>query len=402
MNSFTQGRQRLAENKHHFTCSHKRPIIRAVFHFDPTIMSLAVVKPELYEQQLAAKAEIIRADFADFEIPELELFRSKPKHYRMRAEFRVWHEKDRSYYRMFDPDTKQPFEVTSFPSGSETINRLMAPLLERISKCEPLRKQLFQMEFLTTQTGEALVTLIYHRQLDNQWKTAALNLQNQFDISIIGRARKQKRVLNRDYVTETLSVKNRAFKYTQVENSFTQPNAGVNESMLTWASNACEVIRTRQGGDLLELYCGNGNFTCVLAGHFEKVLATEISKTSVHSARENFTLNGVNNIEIARLSSEEFTQALNRERLFQRLSEIDLDSYHFSTVLVDPPRAGLDESTEKLVGQFGHILYISCNPTTLKNNLSNICQTHRIECIALFDQFPYTHHAEMGVHLIRK
>lgn len=365
-------------------------------------MSQAIVKPELYEQQLAAKADIIRADFSDFEIPELELFRSKPEHYRMRAEFRIWHEKDRSYYRMFDPDTKQPFEVTSFPSGSDAINRLMSPLLETISECEPLRKRLFQMEFLTTQTGEALVTLIYHRQLDDQWKTAALSLQNEYGIGIIGRARKQKRVLHRDYVTETLFVKNRAFKYTQVENSFTQPNAGVNESMLTWTSNACEAIRSNRGGDLLELYCGNGNFTCVLANHFEKVLATEISKTSVHSARENFTLNGVNNVEIARLSSEELTQALNRERLFRRLSEIDLDSYQFSTVLVDPPRAGLDEGTEKLVSQFDHILYISCNPITLKSNLSNICRTHRIERIALFDQFPYTHHAEMGVHLVRR
>ena len=361
-------------------------------------MSLAVVKPELYEQQLEEKANFIRTEFADFETPELELLRSRPEHYRMRAEFRVWHEEDRSYYRMFDPETKAPFEVTEFPAASETICHLMQPLMEAISANEMIRKRLFQIEFLTTQTGEALISLLYHRQLNGEWETAARALQDQFNISIIGRARKQKLTLSRDYVTETLQVKDRQYRYTQVENSFTQPNAGINEKMLTWAMDSSQDI----GGDLVELYCGNGNFTCVLAGLFDKVLATEISKTSVNSARQNFQMNGVDNVEIARLSSEEFTQAMNKEREFRRLSDIDMDSYNFTTILVDPPRAGLDKGTEALVQRFDHILYVSCNPETLKENLKNICQTHRIEKIALFDQFPYTHHAEMGVCLIRK
>ena len=361
-------------------------------------MSLATVKPELYEQQLEEKANFIRNEFVDFEIPELELLRSSPKHYRMRAEFRVWHDKERSYYCMFDPQTKAPFEVIEFPAGSETICNLMQPLMEAITANETIRKRLFQIEFLTTQTGEALVSLLYHRQLNAEWEAAARALQDQFSISIIGRARKQKLVLAQDYVTETLEVKDRQYRYTQVENSFTQPNAGINEKMLTWAMDSSKSI----GGDLVELYCGNGNFTSILAGQFDKVLATEISKTSVNSARQNFELNGVANVEIARLSSEEFTQAMNKEREFRRLSDIDMDSYNFTTILVDPPRAGLDKGTEALAQRFDHILYVSCNPETLKENLKTIGQTHRIEKIALFDQFPYTHHAEMGVYLSRK
>jgi len=365
-------------------------------------MSLPTVLPEQYEEQLAQKAGHIIGEFAEFDLPELELFRSQPQHYRMRAEFHVWHEGDHCYYRMFDPQSKQPFEVTDFPSGSATINRLMMPLMEAIIASQHLKKRLFQVEFLTTQTEEALISLIYHRQLDEQWQQEARALQTQFGIRIIGRARKQKLVLDQDYVTETLHVDGRPFHYTQVENSFTQPNAGVNEQMLAWAGRTAGEITRTASSDLLELYCGNGNFTCVLAGYFNNVLATEIAKTSVHSARENFRLNGVNNVAIARLSSEEFTQAMNKERAFRRLSDIDLDSYHFSTILVDPPRAGLDAGTEKLVQKFDNILYISCNPQTLKANLSVICQTHKVAKAALFDQFPYTHHAEMGVHLIRR
>ena len=361
-------------------------------------MSLAVVKPEHYEEQLAEKVRQVYTEFEAFDVPELEVFRSQPEHYRMRAEFRIWHEGEQSYYRMFDPDTQQPFSVQDFPAGSTRINELMQPLMHRIVKNDTLRKRLFQIEFLTTQTNEALISLLYHRQLDDAWQEAARTLQKELNISVIGRARKQKLVMHQDYVTEELVVHGQRYRYQQVENSFTQPNAGVNENMLGWASDVCR----HAGNDLVELYCGNGNFTCVLAKQFDRVLATEISKTSVHSAHENFRMNGVDNVAIARLSSEEFTQAMNGDRAFHRLRDIDLNSYRFSTILVDPPRAGLDKGTESLVQRFDNIVYVSCNPETLLDNLRQISQTHRIQRIALFDQFPYTHHREMGVFLTKK
>lgn len=361
-------------------------------------MSLAIVNPEVYEQQLEEKSQLIRANFSSFDIPKLEVFPSAPQHYRMRAEFRVWHHGQRCGYAMFDPDSKKPFEVTGFPAGSRRIDQLMPMLMAAINQQRCLSHRLFQIDFLTTQSGQALVSLIYHKALDSSWEDAARVLQSQLDIAIIGRSRRQKQVLDRDHVIETLTVNGRSYHYQQVENSFTQPNASINEKMLSWASQCCQ----NSPGDLLELYCGNGNFTCVLAQHFNQVLATEIAKVSVHSARENFRLNQVNNVIIARLSSEELTQAMAGERVFRRLEAIDLDSYRFSTVFVDPPRAGLDQGTLAMVKAFDRILYISCNPDTLKANLESISATHAIERIALFDQFPYTHHAEMGVYLKRK
>ena len=47
-------------------------------------------------------------------------------------------------------------------------------------------------------------------------------------------------------------------------------------------------------------------------------------------------------------------------------------------------------------------LYISCNPETLAQNIAQLHDTHRIERCALFDQFPYTHHMESGVLLVRR
>src|SRR3546814_8254244 len=56
------------------------------------------------------------------------------------------------------------------------------------------------------------------------------------------------------------------------------------------------------------------------------VLATEISKTSVNAALANIADNGIDNIELVRLSAEELTQALNEVRPFRRLAHIDLKS----------------------------------------------------------------------------
>ncbi|HSH57066.1 MAG TPA: tRNA (uridine(54)-C5)-methyltransferase TrmA, partial [Halomonas sp.] len=78
------------------------------------------------------------------------------------------------------------------------------------------------------------------------------------------------------------------------------------------------------------------------------------------------------------------------------------DDYAFSTVLVDPPRAGLDESSCRQLSGYSRIVYISCNPETLASNLERLIETHRITRFALFDQFPWTHHCECGVLLERR
>ncbi|MGL4614708.1 MAG: tRNA (uridine(54)-C5)-methyltransferase TrmA, partial [Shewanella sp.] len=72
-----------------------------------------------------------------------------------------------------------------------------------------------------------------------------------------------------------------------------------------------------------------------------------------------------------------------------------------NTIFVDPPRAGIDPDTLALVQGYERILYISCNPETLKDNLEQLCKTHKISRFALFDQFPYTDHMESGVLLER-
>ena len=356
-----------------------------------------------YQQQLDAKVARITAQFAEFNPPALTVFASPEQHYRMRAEFRVWHTEDDMFYAMFERDAegqKKVIRIDQFEVADQSINQLMPKLLAEMKADPILSQRLFEVHFLATLSGEVLVSLIYHRKLEQDWLTAAQALAQKLNVQLVGRCRGQKFVLDNEFVVEKLNVFEREYIYKQIESSFTQPNAQVCQKMLQWA---CDVAGESEK-DLLELYCGNGNFTLPLSTRFRRVLATELAKSSVYAAQWNIEQNHINNIQVARLSAEEFTQAYNGEREFRRLQEanIDITSYDFDTVFVDPPRAGIDDETLKLLQRFKRIIYISCNPDTLYENLQTLGQTHQVTQFALFDQFPYTHHVESGVLLEQK
>ncbi|EKM94651.1 tRNA (uracil-5-)-methyltransferase [Stutzerimonas degradans] len=355
--------------------------------------------PACYDSQLADKAARLQALLAPFAAPAAEVFDSPREHYRLRAEFRLWREDGQRHYAMFEPgDKHKAILIDEFPIASRRINELMPQLKAAWQASEVLSFKLFQVEFLTTLAGDALITLAYHRPLDEAWQAAAEQLAAQLGVSLVGRSKGKRIVIGRDYVEEELVVAGRSFRYRQPEGAFTQPNGVVCQKMLNWAFDALG----QRDDDLLELYCGNGNFTLPLATRVRRVLATEISKTSVNAALANIADNGIDNIELVRLSAEELTQALNEVRPFRRLADIDLKSYQFGSVFVDPPRAGMDPDTCELTRRFERILYISCNPETLAQNIAQLADTHRIERCALFDQFPYTHHMESGVLLVRR
>ncbi|KZY30383.1 MULTISPECIES: tRNA (uridine(54)-C5)-methyltransferase TrmA [unclassified Oleiphilus] len=352
-----------------------------------------------YDSLLDNKAAQVREQFLRFSAPELEVFASEVENFRLRAEFKIWHEGERCFHAMFEKGTKNaPIEITHFPIASKAITELMPVMMEEINQSPQLKHRLFQLEYLSTLSGEMLVTLIYHKQLDEIWIKEAKRLKEKLGIHIIGRARKLKLLLDQDYVIEILNVDGKALRYKQIEGGFTQPNGKMNEKMLSWARSCVDGNK----GDLLELYCGNGNFSIAMADKFRRVFATEISKTSVKAANDNKEMNRIDNVDFARVSAEEFTGHMNGIQKRRRLKDLNLEETDFQTVLVDPPRSGLDDESCEMISQYPNIVYISCNPDTLELNLEQLSKTHEIKRLAMFDQFPYTHHIECGVYLSKK
>eukprot|EP00884_Botryococcus_braunii_P023337 jgi/Botrbrau1/9688/Bobra.0201s0019.2 len=362
-----------------------------------------------YNQQLSAKIQGVEGLFSQVKLPTFEVFEGPAHHYRLRAEFRVWHDGPVTDYVMFRKREENGvmrhhrIPVHQLPLASLLVNELMEVVMEAMMGNPILRNKLFQANFHTTLSGESMVTLVYHKQLTEEWVEAAQKLRSVLGAcpssrvpltTIVGRSFKQKLQLDTDYVTETLVVEGKQFRYRQVEGSFSQPNGIVCQHMLTWARDVTRGCT----GDLVELYCGNGNFTVALADNFRKVLATEVSKAGTQAATHNLDMNGVANVQVARLTA----LAWRRERTFYRLEGIDLDDYDLQTILVDPPRGGLDDETIQLLKHFPNVVYISCNPQTLQANLNGLLDTYKIKRFAVFDQFPFTGHIECGVFLQKK
>ncbi len=349
-----------------------------------------------YEAQLNQKLGINKKRFEKFYKDDIKVFKSNTENYRSRAEFKIWHVEDEIHYAMNHIEHKGVVLIEECPQVSIHIEKLMPKLLAKIKE-KNIGFKLFGADFLTSQDGEIVVSFLYHRKLDDEWQAKAKEIAEELDIYIIGRSRKQKLVIGQDYITESLNINNELYKFKYIENSFTQPNAKVNEQMIEWAISSLEDT----DHDLLELYCGAGNFTIPFAKKFHKVLATEISKSSINAAKSNMILNDVENIEFVRMSVEEFVEALDGVREFRRMKDIDINSYKIDTIFVDPPRSGMDLASCRFSARQDHIIYISCNPETLVRDLEVLCETHNVVDMALFDQFPYTNHVEMGVKLKR-
>ena len=354
-----------------------------------------------YEEQLDFKIQREKERFSDFTNMEFDIIKSSEKAFRNRAEFRIWWEKnenDKAVYSYAMSDfEKNILEIDSCQIVSSHIQEIMPKLIDELNSNHDLSHKLFAIEFLGSTTNDLLVTLIYHRKLEDSWNALAMELESKLNIKILGRSRKQKIILNSDSINETLNINNQNFKFAYQEGGFTQPNTNVNIKMIEWVLNNIETSTA----DLCELYCGGGNFTIPLSTKFNKVLATEISKTSIKSALKNCELNNIEKIKFIRMSAEEFVQGLQEVRTFERLKDINLKEYNFDTIFMDPPRSGLDDTTRSLAKDFENIIYISCNPETLHRDLHELVKTHEIVKFALFDQFAYTHHIESGIILKR-
>lgn len=362
-----------------------------------------------YDAQLAQKLAAVKALLPQAKDAQWETHASPKTAFRLRCNFQMWHESEgaKLHYVMYDGDNAErtPLRVEDFPRGCAETQRLMPLVLEALRGDDVLRDKVHEVRYHTTLHGSTVVVLVYNRPIDDDkvWRSKAEALAKTLKVVLVGRSSKVRITLNGDAprVREQLRVAGADYTLFQLEGEFSQPNGRVCEKMVTWA-----VERTAaSANDLLELYCGNGNFTIPLSKNFRKVLATEVSKANTECARDNLKANDIKNVQFARLNAKETSEALAPgARPFKRMTEarVDPSTLKLETLFVDPPRAGLEPAAIGLARTFETILYVSCNPETLSDDIEQLSHTHDVSHAAVFDQFPYTPHCEAGVVLKKR
>lgn len=179
--------------------------------------------------------------------------------------------------------------------------------------------------------------------------------------------------------TQLVTEREAGFMFARGINQFFQANRLLRGALL-------ERVVMLAGGDttatFLDIGCGVGFFTLPLARMAKKGYGIDINAESIRHARANAADNGITNIDF---------QALRSSRLHP-------GRIHPGTIVMDPPRAGIDRHTRKTILAMRPrvIVYVSCNPSTFSRDLKEFSAGgYRLESLTLVDMFPCTQHIEV-------
>lgn len=189
--------------------------------------------------------------------------------------------------------------------------------------------------------------------------------------------------------TLSYSLPERGLRFGFAPGDFTQVNQDINRRMV---GHALDLLEVDAGHEVLDLFCGLGNFTLPIAQQARHVIGLEGDKALIDKARHNAAVNGIGNAEF------------HVADLLQRHDGAPWIDRRFDRVLLDPSRAGAQEVLRYVPHwQAPRIVYISCNPATLARDTSVLVHQHRyrLTTAGVMDMFPHTAHVESVAVFVR-
>ena len=171
--------------------------------------------------------------------------------------------------------------------------------------------------------------------------------------------------------------------------SFYQVNRGAAELLY---KTALEYADPNPGHTLLDLYCGAGVIGLSMASRAHRLIGVESIPQAVEDATQNAKLGSVANARFICASAAKAARELKEQGIRP------------DTIIVDPPRKGLDSETiEQLAAMTpAKIVYLSCNSATLARDCAALAERgYQVLRGRAVDLFPRTAHVECVVQLCR-
>ncbi len=180
---------------------------------------------------------------------------------------------------------------------------------------------------------------------------------------------------------------------------FQQANRSANALLVRVA---LDLLRP-DGEDVLELFCGSGNFTAPLSVRARSVSAVEVQGPALELARLDLSSPVSSGPGAAGGKRVRFFSgdALALARAFAR--ETGPGARRFGAALLDPPRDGA-KGIGPALRDLGvpRAVYVSCDPATFARDLRGCVEAgYRLEVVQAVDLFPQTHHVEGVALLVR-
>lgn len=136
---------------------------------------------------------------------------------------------------------------------------------------------------------------------------------------------------------------------------------------------------------VIDLYCGVGSISLYVSRYVKSVLGIEIVKEAIDDANYNKKINEIDNATF----------------ICSDVSKIIDDKIDCDTLIVDPPRSGLDKHTKNVINSSSveKIIYVSCDPMTLVRDIREF-DKYELKKVSVVDMFPQTEHVECVCLLI--
>src|SRR3989339_724279 len=131
---------------------------------------------------------------------------------------------------------------------------------------------------------------------------------------------------------------------------------------------------------LVDYYSGTGAITLPLAKKLQSVLLVESNPAAAEYTKTNILLNKLTNCEAICSPSEKMLEAIDENK----------------TIIVDPPRAGLDKKIiDRIISQKPpRVIYLSCDLSTQARDIKYLSELYKVSFLKLYNFFPRTPHIE--------
>lgn len=312
-----------------------------------------------YQEQLEFKknkALNILNRYACVDINKIDIISSIDKYYRNKVVFHI--EKDKIGY--YEEESNRLLDIDKCYLVNDNINKIYLEIKEFIKNNKELKEVMIRsftnssmLSFKGKCTKDQL--LFFKDKVDSCY----LN-----DELVFGPSKIKTKIFDLDFYVGC--------------DAFFQVNSDGLESIY---KEVIDIVKDKNINNVLDLYCGTGTISLLIASYVKKVYGVEIVKEGVIDANYNKKINNINNVEFFCMDAKNFLEKYNKD--------IDM-------IIVDPPRSGLSSSARRLLldKKCNNIIYISCDLMSFARDIKELNSEYVIEKIKLVDEFPNTYHVE--------
>lgn len=315
-----------------------------------------------YDESIAYKKNRVINILRDFNIVDVEFVKNENKlYYRNKIELKIKEGK----LGFYEEKSHNIIEINECMITKKSINNFLKEIKKmRLTNADVILRANYNDELLIVINSKD--TPILDEMVYPGYKVVGIILNDQ---SIYGENHYMEKVGN--------------FFFEVSYDSFFQINSYINEKIFTILSK--HVL----GKKVLDLYCGVGTLGISCAKSSEEVYGIEIVPNAIVNAYKNAKINNIHNIQ--------FLLGDAKEKI--KFIQNDID-----TIIVDPPRKGLDDFVIYKIREIKpeSIIYISCDTQSLVRDLNKLKDIYNINKVYAFDMFSYTYHTEVMCILNRK